>query len=670
MTKQRSTKRALLMSALSLLLCVSMLVGTTYAWFTDEVVSGMNTIQAGNLDVELLADGKEVKAETKLFADATLWEPGVVVYENLQVVNKGTLALKYRMNLNFGNENTLNGHKLSEVLKVAVIDKIAAGADRAEILAAAKAAENFGTLADFVVTGELEAGKSSTEQAVVIFWEPNANEVDNLYNANNGKITSDGKPLHITFGVNLVATQKMSEEDSFGPDYDEFATLLPKAQVLDQGAKTVNATTNDWGSGAEVKAYNLPFVLQFQPNETAAEAEQSAYRLWHADYVVKADRDVPANSIALLGYYKAFGDTINSGNWVALTTDQTISAGTQIRLVEQLGATVNYEDICSFGNDGTGFLCSATDLTGENAGTTITVELRMYEVPAKGECANGGGCNHSSRDCEVVPEEYEVIGTYTYTFPAPAKKVSSATELQNALNAGSGNLQLAAGEYKMPGTGSDGVIEISGNKDVVLDMTKGAYMDAADVTIKGVTIKTSTGYVNGPGSDYAALYTPNVTYINCTFEGPMRVGRDGAKFINCTFNSLGNDYVWTYGNDVSFENCTFNTEGKAILIYNDGGNEVSEVSVKNCTFNATAGAKAGAIANQNCAAIEIQNYGNGVNLVTEGNTYDTDFSGEWRIKTYHAGRTQVIVNGTEYTTIALDGKTMTIDAEKNGTVNP
>ena len=225
MTKQRSTKRALLMSALSLLLCVSMLVGTTYAWFTDEVVSGMNTIQAGNLDVELLADGKEVKAETKLFADATLWEPGVVVYENLQVVNKGTLALKYRMNLNFGNENTLNGHKLSEVLKVAVIDKIAAGADRAEILAAAKAAENFGTLADFVVTGELEAGKSSTEQAVVIFWEPNANEVDNLYNANNGKTPSVGEALFIEFGVNLQATQKMSESDSFGTDYD--AGLTP-----------------------------------------------------------------------------------------------------------------------------------------------------------------------------------------------------------------------------------------------------------------------------------------------------------------------------------------------------------------------------------------------------------------------------------------------------------
>ena len=53
MTKKRSTKRALLLSALSLLMCVSMLIGSTFAWFTDSVTSGKNKIQSGNLDVEL-----------------------------------------------------------------------------------------------------------------------------------------------------------------------------------------------------------------------------------------------------------------------------------------------------------------------------------------------------------------------------------------------------------------------------------------------------------------------------------------------------------------------------------------------------------------------------------------------------------------------------------------
>ena len=62
MMNKKSTKRSLLLSALSLVLCLSMLVGTTFAWFTDSVTSGKNRIVAGNLDVELeyakVVDGK------------------------------------------------------------------------------------------------------------------------------------------------------------------------------------------------------------------------------------------------------------------------------------------------------------------------------------------------------------------------------------------------------------------------------------------------------------------------------------------------------------------------------------------------------------------------------------------------------------------------------------
>ena len=51
--KKSTMLRSLLMSGLSVLLCVSMLMGSTFAWFTDTVESGINTIVAGNLDVEL-----------------------------------------------------------------------------------------------------------------------------------------------------------------------------------------------------------------------------------------------------------------------------------------------------------------------------------------------------------------------------------------------------------------------------------------------------------------------------------------------------------------------------------------------------------------------------------------------------------------------------------------
>ena len=85
MKRKNTMRNALFTSIISMLLCVSMLVGTTFAWFTDEVVSGRNTIAAGNLDIELLANGNKVDGNTVLFDNERLWEPGAVVYENLQI---------------------------------------------------------------------------------------------------------------------------------------------------------------------------------------------------------------------------------------------------------------------------------------------------------------------------------------------------------------------------------------------------------------------------------------------------------------------------------------------------------------------------------------------------------------------------------------------------------
>lgn len=258
-----------------------------------------------------------------------------------------------------------------------------------------------------------------------------------------------------------------------------------------------------------------------------------------------------------------------------------------------------------------------------------------------------------------------VINTKNLTVNSKAY-ASTAAQLTSAVNNGATDIYVQ-GEFKMPSSTTTKTITISPlNGNATIDNTLGSYWDGATLTFNNVNFKTSTGYANGNGADYAALYSKNVTYNKCNFSGPMRLGRDGAKFIDCTFNDLGNDYVWTYGNAASFTGCTFNSAGKALLIYSDGGNGAPAVSVTGCTFNATTGAKAGAISNQNCAAIEIHNYGYGVTLTTADNTVDTadgKFSGEWRIKTYETRNadSKIFVNGTEYTTLALDGRTMTID---------
>lgn len=248
---------------------------------------------------------------------------------------------------------------------------------------------------------------------------------------------------------------------------------------------------------------------------------------------------------------------------------------------------------------------------------------------------------------------------------------STADDVTNAISKGATTINVN-GSFRFPNNSTTAAVKFIGNETAVLDMTWGAYWDNATLTFEGVNIKTTFGKANGNGSDYAALYSKNVTYNKCNFDGPMLIGRDGAKFNECTFN-VTSDYIRTYGMECSFNQCTFNTKGKALLIYSDGGNGAPAVSVTGCKFYATQGAKAGAIANQNCAAIEIHNYGYGVTLTTSGNTIEKEgekFSGEWRIKTYETRNadSKIIVNGTEYTTLALDGKTMTIDKDKNITV--
>ena len=110
MTNRKSTKRALLGSSMAMVLCLAMLIGATFAWFTDTASTGVNKIQAGNLDVALEmkdAAGQWVSAEGKTLdfvkaadakGEAILWEPGCTyTLPELRVVNNGNLALKYKL---------------------------------------------------------------------------------------------------------------------------------------------------------------------------------------------------------------------------------------------------------------------------------------------------------------------------------------------------------------------------------------------------------------------------------------------------------------------------------------------------------------------------------------------------------------------------------------------
>ena len=105
---QKATKRALLTSVMALVMCVVMLVGTTFAWFTDTASTAVNKIVGGNLDVDIVDENNNslngeslsfVKAGAATDAEAAiLWEPGATFFtQGFKIANNGNLALKYKV---------------------------------------------------------------------------------------------------------------------------------------------------------------------------------------------------------------------------------------------------------------------------------------------------------------------------------------------------------------------------------------------------------------------------------------------------------------------------------------------------------------------------------------------------------------------------------------------
>ena len=231
MTKKHSTKKALLASALSLLLCVSMLVGPTFAWFTDSVTSANNIIMSGNLDVALeystdMVNWTAVDANTNIFDDEALWEPGYTEVVYLRVSNLGSLAMKYKLSVNVASEtegktrDNNTPYKLSDYIEYGIIKNVTAayGTDdrmtaRADIGTASKL--NVAYSEEFHLVGKTATATDTDVYALVVYMPES---VGNEANHNGTAI-----PV-INLGLSVLATQDTVQEDSFSDQYDKDAT--------------------------------------------------------------------------------------------------------------------------------------------------------------------------------------------------------------------------------------------------------------------------------------------------------------------------------------------------------------------------------------------------------------------------------------------------------------
>ncbi len=207
MNNRKATKRALLTSVMALVMCVVMLVGTTFAWFTDTATANVNKIQAGKLDVQLLMKdnaGNWVDAENKTLnflvngaipSEGTqiLWEPGAEYkLPELKVVNNGNLKLKYKVQI-----TGINGDaKLNEAIDWTIND---AAFNLSEQTLDAKAES-----APFTIKGHMKENAGNEYQGLSI----------------------DG------IGITVYATQAKGEYDSTRNDYDENATYPTGATIV------------------------------------------------------------------------------------------------------------------------------------------------------------------------------------------------------------------------------------------------------------------------------------------------------------------------------------------------------------------------------------------------------------------------------------------------------
>ena len=259
MTNSKSTKRALIFSTLAILMCAAMLIGTTFAWFTDTASTAVNKIQAGNLNIELeyskdFIEWKKVNDTTKVFEDSTLWEPGRTEVVYLRVKNAGTLALKYTLGIynlyNSTGKNVLgNKYSLSDYVKLGAAEADAAYADRAAAISAVQdSAKTLNSIGDTGVVGADLATNTSKVYAMVLYMPT---EVGNEANPKNNDPYWAAK---VSFGISVSATQAMSESDSFDNTYDKDAATILSAISFSSGKHEITQNMQANGRFGAVQA--------------------------------------------------------------------------------------------------------------------------------------------------------------------------------------------------------------------------------------------------------------------------------------------------------------------------------------------------------------------------------------------------------------------------------
>ncbi len=614
MTKQKSTKRALLMSTLALLMCVSMLIGSTFAWFTDSVVSGNNKIAAGNLDIDLEyyngTEWKTVNGATNLF-DETLWEPGHTDVVYLRLRNIGSLALKYELAINIVSETpgiNMAGEEflLSDYIRMGIAEgQEPSFANRNAAQSAVSA--TAGLISEgYVADGEMAKGAEDLYMAVVVYMP---SSVDN-----DANYRGDTAPS-IDLGINLVATQLMNEEDSFGKDYDEAAKYFISSdeKMIFNGnnfdTTVINYGTVDiLGGSIETNKVGLENYGTATLNNVVVKAGSTA------DYagISRPGSVTEYNNVNVTSAGGGIGArdgaqvTFNSGS---VYVDSASTSGRYIFYTEGAGTVItinggtfswdkndNQKRAYIYASDETtvyvngGTFGKASTRSGYTDGIlgsgTVIITGGTFGFDPSKWVADGFKAEKNGANWVVVPENVKAV-------------VSDASALQSALDAAvDGDVFYVNGAIIGDVTATqkpDVKVTIDGNGNtfagvLLVDGKSGTYTTAGltikDFVFKADSISADACIQLGNGTN-ATRYTCNVTVSGCTFDVPGAVGvksyTGGDKNLtitNCTATAAAHSLVQAKGIDgILVEKCTVTSKNG--LNFNNSTN----VTVDNCTVD-------------------------------------------------------------------------------------
>ena len=541
----KNTKKTLLTSVLALVLCLSMLVGTTFAWFTDTVSTTNNIITAGNLDVNLYwstdaQNWNAVTAGTNVFKTNTLWEPGHTEVVYLKVVNEGTLALTYNLNLNVASEvagTNVAGETflLSNYIHYDLTEGEYTFAD-----SAAARGDEVGVKLNTPTT--LDKKLLSNEEVVLTLVVFMPTTVGNEANYRGTAVPT------INLGINLFATQEMHENDTFGSEYDKFAAV--KAEELGNAiAEAVAAGKTEYTADANGANINLNAMLTKAMVPAGFELTVENANVVGRSYGNGVDGDVIFENCTFRNADGAYSIHFDKGAGTVTFNNCTLYGW------NSFGSTltsVTLNDCTLLGNGTYAFIRSYVDMTLNNCVIDTTAANHADEWPEGVETVEGG-----------------VLTTNNCTFIEP-------TTTEEVL-ANGGNATLSADMTTDTIAVNGGILNGNGNTITIeneANDTSNFGVETTGGTISNVTITGDSYEYNGKTYGFRAVYASNasddIILNNVNIDATYCININDSDYAGGLYvsDSVLNGWI-SYGSakEAVFTNCSFgeSTTGYANL---------------------------------------------------------------------------------------------------------